>query len=350
MSVRSVSRGTAIRFSKGFSKILAVSFLAGGFFAGNVKAVDDSPADAVSQVVQGVFNHSHDAVVKIEGLDPDHNVSIGTGFFIDPSGMIYTSYSVGGDTDAIVVSYGEKKYPAKRLLGDPRSGVAILKIDARTPFLPIYKGNELAIATPVVAIGYLKNLPLAPSLGIVAGIDSRNNEGLFLTKHIRVNIAAQPGQGGAPMLNLKGEVVGIVISGDSGSSCYALPIEAVEKVRLDYERFGDIHHGWIGIGVAQATKAINGSIVLVDELFENTPAAKSGLKKGDVLLQIGDKKITTPEDVLDASFFLTGGDEVPIIVLRGNAEQSPSSPGGGERSMPCIGYADECRGPSPGKA
>jgi serine protease Do len=323
MNVRSASKSRVSAIT--FSRILAVSFLAGGLCAGRIDAADSDTANAgdpVSQEVQGVFNHAQNAVVKIEGVDRDHNILVGTGFFVDPNGMIYTSYSVGGDTESIVVSYGDKKYPAERLMQDPRSGIAILKIlkvDAHTPFLPVCKSNELPVATPVLVIGYPMNLPLTPSLGVVAGLDSRNDEGYFLTRHIRANVTVQPGQGGSPLLNLKGEVVGIVISGgDSGSSCYALPMEAVEKVRSDYERFGDIHHGVIGIHVVPAAKAAGGSGVVVDDLIENTPAAKSGLQKGDVVLQIGEKKIVLPEDVLNASFFLTAGDEVPVTVLRGD--------------------------------
>ena len=240
--------------------------------------------------------------------------------------MIYTSYSVGGETEAIVVSFGDKKFPAKRLLGDRRSGIAILKIEARTPFLPVSKSSELPVATPVLAIGYPKDLPLTPSLGVVAGLDSKNDEGYFLTRHIRANVAVQPGQGGSPMLNLKGEVVGIVVSeGDNaGTSCYALPMEAVQKVRSDYDRFDEIHHGWIGISVGRAETSAGGSNAVVSNLIDDTPAAKSGLKTGDFVLQIGDKKITVPEDVINASFFLTAGDEVPITVpARRQRKNSP---------------------------
>jgi serine protease Do len=277
MNVRSASNigGNVITFSK----ILVVSFLAGGLCIGRIDAADNA-TDPISQAVQGVFNHAQSAVVKIEGMDQNHNILVGTGFFIDPSGMIYTSYSVGGEAGALIVSYGDKKYPAKRLLGDARSGIAILKIDARTPFLPICKNNELAVATPVLTIGYPMNLPLTPSLGVVAGIDSKNNEGYFLTKHIRANLLVQPGQGGSPLLNLKGEVVGIVISGaDSGSSCYALPMEAVEKVRSDYDRFGDIHHGWIGMTCSkippQPRAVCNGGMSCCKSETKKSPCPKT---------------------------------------------------------------------------
>ena len=319
MSASSASKkgGRAITFSR----ILAMGFLAGGICVGRIHAGDNpkDAGDSVSQAVQGVFNGAQNSVVKIESVDSqDQSIRIGTGFFIDPNGMIYTSYSVGGDTQAIVVSYGDKRYPATRLMGDPRSGMAILKIDARTPFLTVCKSNDLPVATPVLAIGYPKNLPLTPSLGVVAGLDSKIGDKYFVTKYIRANVAVQPGLGGSPLVNLKGEVVGIVISeNNAGAGCYALPMEAVEKVRSDYERFGDIHHGWIGIHVFQAAAASGGSSVVVGDLLEDTPAAKSGLKRGDFVLQIGEKTIAMPEDVLNASFFLTAGDEVPITVLRG---------------------------------
>lgn len=325
MSVRLVSKETV---THGFSKILIASFLAGGVCLGRVHAADKAPdktdkteAPSISEVVQGVFQHCHNAVVKIEAADAaDNSVLCGTGFFIDPNGTIYTSYSVGGASHDIVVSYGNKKYPATRLLGDPRSGMAILKIEANTPFLPISKETTPAIATPVLAIGYPMDLPLTPSLGVIAGLDSRNSDGYFLTKHIRANVEVQRGQGGAPLLNLKGEVVGIVISGlDVGAGCYALPISAAEKVRTDFVRFGDVHHGWIGIHVVSSgSTASADSSVVVNDLLENTPAAQCGLQKGDLVLQIGDQKVAAPEDVLNASFFLTAGDEVPITVLRGN--------------------------------
>lgn len=318
MSVRSVFNATTARVPKNFAKILAVSFLAGGLVTPALRAGDTTAAD-VSKTVQDVFTHAQGAVVKIEGVDGrDGDALAGTGFFIDPNGIIYTSYSVGGEARELVVSYGSRKYPAKRLMQDVRSGVAILQIEAKgTPFLPICKSGTVPVATPVLGIGYPMDLPLTPSLGTVASFDIKNPEGYFLVKHIRATVAVQGGEGGSPLLNLKGEVVGIVISGlGYGPGCYALPIDVAEKVRSDFVRFGKRQHGWIGISVVKSTDNSSGSNVMVSDLVDNTPAAKSGLQKGDFVVQIGDKTIAAPEDVLDASFFLTAGDTVPIKVVR----------------------------------
>ena len=161
------------------------------------------------------------------------------------------------------------------------------------------------------------DLPLTPSFGLVAGFDLKYLGRFFSTTHIRANVPVQRGQGGAPLLNTRGEVVGILISSlDNGSGCFALPIEAAEKVRREYVRYGDIHPGWIGINIVQTPKENSGTSVIVNDLLEETPAAKCGLKKGDYLLQVGDTKISAPEDVMNASFYLTAGEEVPITVLR----------------------------------
>jgi len=122
---------------------------------------------------------------------------------------------------------------------------------------------------------------------------------------------------------MKGEVVGIVVSSlENNSACYAVPIEAAEKIRSDFVRFGEARHGWIGVHqFSEAPKAAAGSRVEITQVVEDTPAAQSGIKPGDILLQLGQKKITEPVDVFDASFYVTAGDVVPVTVMRGNEKR-----------------------------
>src|SRR5438105_368974 len=274
----------------------------------------------VSREVKDVFEHCAKAVVTIEATD-QHGELSGTGFFIDPTGTLYTAYSVGGEADNITVEFKGRKYPARQLMADLRSGIAMLKVDLASPVLPIGNSEQLEIATPVVAIGYPLDLAETPSFGMIAGFDRKCFGGYFPTKHLRVNLPPQRGEGGAPLLNLKGEVVGILLyTFENNSSCYALPIEAAEKIRSDFVRFGEPRHGWIGANVSEATAAVEGSRAVTKDIVKDTPAAESGMKPGDVVLQIGRTKVHEPEDILDASFFLTAGDVVPIIVMRGKEE------------------------------
>src|SRR5438093_189726 len=273
---------------------------------------------AISHQLKDIFQRVAKAVVKIHGVD-EHSEICGTGFFVDPTGTLYTAYTVGGEAGNFTIEFGGKKYPARQLLADIRSGTAMLKIDAATPALPIGKSEELGVAAPVVAIGYPLDLPETPNCGMIAGFDQKYLGRYFSTTHLRVNLPTQRGEAGAPLLNMKGEVVGIVVSRlENTSACYAVPIEAAEKIRSDFVRFGEARHGWIGINVSEAPAPVEGSRAQMTEIMAGTPAADSGIKAGDILLQVGRTKVREPEDVLDASFFITAGDSVPITVRRGD--------------------------------
>jgi len=274
-------------------------------------------ATTLSREVKDVFERCAKAVVKIEATD-QHGELSGTGFFVDPTGTLYTAYSVGGESDNINVEFKGKKYPARQLMADLRSGIALLKVDLASPALPIGNSAQLEIATPVVAIGYPLDLAETPSFGMISGFDRKCFGGYFATKHLRVNLPPQRGEGGAPVLNVKGEVVAILLYTFENNSCYALPIEAAEKIRNDFVRFGEARHGWIGANVTEAAAPVEGSRAVTKDIMNDTPAAESGMKAGDVVLQIGRTEVHEPEDILDASFFLTAGDVVPITVMRDN--------------------------------
>jgi serine protease Do len=283
-------------------------------------------ATAVSQQIKDIFARAAKAVVKIHGVD-EHSEICGTGFFIDPTGTLYTAYTVGGEAGNFTIEFGGKKYPARQLLADIRSGTAMLKIDEATPALPIGKSEQMEVATPVVSIGFPLDLPETPNFGMVAGFDRKYLGRYFSTTHMRLNLPSQRGEAGAPLLNMKGEVVGIVVSSlENNSACYAVPIEAAEKIRGDFMRFGEARHGWVGINVSLAHQPVEGSLAEMTQIMGDTPAARSGIKAGDILLQVGRKKVTQPEDVLDASFFITAGDVVPITVMRGNQKMTFNVP------------------------
>jgi serine protease Do len=276
---------------------------------------DAPPATAISREVRDVFARAARAVVKIHGVD-EHSDIYGTGFFVDPTGTLYTAYSVGGEADNFSVEFNGKSYAARQIVADVRSGIAMLKIDEVTPALPVGNTRQLEVATPVVTIGFPLDLPKTPSFGMIAGFDRKYLGRFFSTTHLRVNLPTQRGEAGAPLLNLNGEVVGIIMSSlENNSSCYALPVEAAEKIRSDFVRFGEPRHGWVGANVTEAEEPVDGSRAEVTEVLD-TPAADAGIKPGDILLQVGKTKVHEPEDVLDASFFITAGDTVPITVVR----------------------------------
>src|SRR5438067_13534149 len=156
----------------------------------------------------------------------------------------------------------------------------------------------MEVATPVIAIGYPLDLPETPNFGMIAGLDRKYLGQYFSTVHLRANVPTQRGEAGSPLVNMKGEVVGIVVAGiENNSACYAVPIEAAEKIRSDFVRFGEPRHGWIGINVSEAPQPVEGSRAEMTQIMDNTPAAHSGIKSGDILLSVGRKKVSQPEDV-----------------------------------------------------
>ena len=288
---------------------------------GGGAAIPGPVFDAIQHEVQVIFDKCRDSVVRIEAADQRGYLS-GTGFFIDPNGTLYTSYTIGGESNDIQVAFGGKHYPAQRLVSDPRSGIAILKIDAQTPFLTFGDSHKLTVASPVIAIGYPMDLALTPVFGTVGGFDLKYQGALFATTHIRANLPVQRGEGGAPLVNSRGQVVGILISRvESGNGSFVLPIEAAEKVRKDFVRFHEVRPGWIGVGVKSLEEPIDGSTAAIEEVLPDAPGEKAGLQSGDVIVQVGTRHVTCPEDVLDASFFLTAEDETIIRVSRDGSER-----------------------------
>lgn len=281
-------------------------------------SAQDDLGTKISCELRRVYDERRESIVRVEALD-SHGKLCGTGFFADPSGTIYTLAYIVANADEILVCRGDKKIPARLLVADARSGIALIKTDLSSPFIPVGHSRALPLASPILSIGYPDESQTEMNFGIIGGFDHKFLGKYFTTTHIRANLPVQPGFGGAPLLDMNGDVIGIIISSiGGGAGCYAVPIEAAEKIRMDYARFGEPRHGWLGVNAEEQTDAVDGSHVRVSEVGPETPAAASGLRKGDILLQVGDIKIVEPEDVIDASFFITAGDRVPVVVMRGD--------------------------------
>src|SRR5881394_435392 len=128
------------------SKRRAVVAFALVFYSGSrlLFAQEQSATATISHQVRELFERAAKAVVKIHGVDEHCEIS-GTGFFVDPTGTLYTSYTVGGEAGNFTVEFEGKKYPARQILADIRSGMAMLKVDAATPALPIGKSDQLEV-------------------------------------------------------------------------------------------------------------------------------------------------------------------------------------------------------------
>jgi serine protease Do len=271
-----------------------------------------------SEEANSIIDKSKSAVVKVESGD-EGLLSAGTGFFIDNQGTVLTSSTVIGDNTSARVTFNGLPMDAKILGNDPRSGLAMLKVSyPDSPFLTLGHSTDMKTGYAVVTLGYPLNLPVAPSQGLVSGFEVRYLNRFFSTTHIHADAPISPGQVGGPLLNMRGEVVGLVVpSPDDGRSIYALPVEAIEKIMNDFEQYGRAQHGWVGVTVIEVPDTEHdGRTVRVVQAVPGTPASHSGILPGDTVLRIDAREIYRPADVLDASFFSHVGGTMNVVVRR----------------------------------
>jgi serine protease Do len=288
-------------------------------------------------------------VVKVEAAD-DHGLLMASGFFVDPAGTVVTSYTVGGETRNLTVIHDGRRLDATRIAADPISGLALLRADATVPFLEFANSDTLRVASPVIVLGYPLDFPITASFGLVGGFEGKHLGKALSTRHIRATALIQKGQGGAPLLNSAGAVVGVVVSSiGGGTGLFALPSEAVQKVITDVVRFGRVRRGWIGAEVSSGVPKGQPLMTQVQMVAKESPAERGGLLRGDVIVTLGGRTIVSTEDLLDASFYLTGGDPVVIEVMRGGTRMGleiiPDDMAPGERGRVPALSASEFRLP-----
>jgi S1-C subfamily serine protease len=278
--------------------------------------------------IQGIFDRTKDAVVQVKTILPvtdskkgdliTEALSIGTGFFVDNKGHLFTAASVLRGSDRAVVYWRGKAYEAQSLGQDPRTNLALLKIDAETPSLPFGDPENLKVGSIGLAVGYPADAPIAAEYGFISNPETAQLPKGFATTHIRSSVRAHPGQSGSPFLNSKGEVVGMVVASmQDGSSTFALPITAAKKIQGDLVKHHAPRHGWTGLTVVfrndlQSTD----QGIAVRDVYQNSPGHLAGLSPGDLLVKVGDKDIKTPADVLNSTFYLSVGETVNFTIER----------------------------------
>lgn len=294
--------------------------------------------ETIDQEASSIYEKSRDAIVKIHaqrqfqigGLSLVPSYRIGSGFFIDRDGHILTAAAVVEDADTCWIDWHGRKVDARIIGRDPQTNLALLKIEpeagAATPFLPQGNSDELRVGSMVIAIGFPYDLPSAPVVGFIGGLDIQRGGRLFATSHIRAECRLKPGQGGGPLLNVRGEVVGIAVEAHMDDQCFALPINAARKISTDILQFGQPQHSWVGLRISERQLAINPTQsnqwqVFIQQIGSNTPACAAGFRDGDILVSITSNDVHRSADVLNTMFYHRVGDKVEFTVLRNGQEQ-----------------------------
>jgi serine protease Do len=305
--------------SKIAAALLAVSLTGTGF--GPVQqAVANPLAEGIRQEISKIFDLHRQAVVRVRASDA-MGVRLGSGFFVDSSGTVYTHSGVVMQAEDVSVNFQGRTIPATIIASDPRTGIALLRTSCTSPFIPVGDSDGVAVSSPVIAIGFPGEFEASPALGLIAGRDFHRNGKQFCTSHLRSQMAVEEGYGGAPVVDFGGNVIGIVAARTgTGGSCYILPIGAAEKIRNDIQRFGELRPGWFGVEVEDAPEPVAGSTARVIALMPGSPAAKFGVAEGDILTAINGRKVCSIQDLVDATYFLTAGEGAQIQVSRGGSQ------------------------------
>lgn len=280
-----------------------------------------SMLETMDAEVSSLYAKSKEAILKVhsECAPIFGNMSFGpvrrsgTGFFIDHEGRFVTAATLVENSKSCWVQWRGQRVNARVLGVDPGTNLALLQVDTGepTPQLDLGDGGELRVGSMVVAIGFPYEQPSEPVVGFVTGLDIKCGTLVFPVNYIRAGCKLRPGQGGGPLFNARGEVVGIVVAAHSDDQCYALPIQAVRKVCTDIVQSGQTQYSWVGLSVTET----NGQ-VLVQEVTSNSPAAQVGVRDNDILLRIGDKCINRSADILNTMFYRRCGERATLTILR----------------------------------
>ncbi len=233
---------------------------------------------------------------------------LGSGFIISSDGYLMTNHHVVDGSEQITVTLADKREFSAKLIGsDQRTDVAVLKIEASgLPAVKIGDSNKLRVGEWVIAIGSPFGLESTVTAGIVSA--KARETGEFLP-FIQTDVAVNPGNSGGPLINLRGEVVGInsqifTTSGAFAGISFAIPIDEAMRVQEQLRTTGRVIRGRIGVTIGAVSREVAEAIglakaqgALVTNVDPEGPAAKAGVEAGDVVLRFDGKAIDSQSDL-----------------------------------------------------
>jgi serine protease Do len=295
--------------------ILAISFLGLHSLDASPQARENSLSKDVASALSSIGRDKSRALVRIHCRDDAGEIS-GTGFLIDPAGTVCTvTDAVRGDSPLLVESEG-KSLPASVLATDERTGIVFLRIAAASPaFIPPFPSATPGAREPLAALG--SGSDTGPLLGVTGRRVDHDGVRFFPVPLTTATLPDAAGRPGTPVFDLSGKFAGVVVmAAHEGQPCAVLPAAAVEKLHGDLLRFGRPNPGWIGIIVEEAAVPEGSSRTRVAAVEPGSPAERAGIRPGDYLLTVGTRNIVMPQEVLEASFYLTAGRETPLVFSR----------------------------------
>jgi serine protease Do len=261
--------------------------------------------------------------------------SLGSGVVVSEDGFILTNNHVVADADEILVTLSDKKKYEAQIIGrDPKTDLALIKIETEKP-IPAAKlgdSDKLMVGDWVVAIGNPFGLGSTVTAGIVSAKGRVIGAGPY-DNFIQTDASINPGNSGGPLFNLNGEVIGVntAIVSQSGGNVgigFAIPINMAKSVMPQLKEKGKVVRGWLGVTIQVVTQEIKEQFglkteegALIGEVTKDSPADKGGLKRGDVIINFDGRKVKVMNALPAMVAETPVGKEVEILIIRKGKEK-----------------------------
>jgi serine protease Do len=287
--------------------------------------------------------------------------SLGSGFVIDPSGIVVTNNHVISEADEITVILNDGARLKAELIGkDQKTDIALLKVTPDKPLKAVKFGDseKLRLGEWVIAIGNPFSLGGTVTAGIVSARNRDINSGPY-DNYIQTDAAINRGNSGGPLFNLDGEVIGIntaIISPSGGSIGigFAVPSKTAMPVIDQLKQFGETRRGWLGVRIQQVTDEIAESLkispprgALVAGVDDKGPAKPAGIEPGDVIVKFDGKDIKEMRDLPRVVADTPVGKQTPVVVIRKGKEETKTVTLGRLEDGEKLAAAAEQKGGSP---
>jgi len=259
--------------------------------------------------------------------------AVGSGFILSADGYIVTNNHVVEDATGIQVKLADGRELAAKVVGrDPKTDLALLKVEATgLPVIPVGDSNALQVGEPVMAIGNPFGLEQTVTTGIVSATGRVIGTGPY-DNFIQTDASINPGNSGGPLINARGEVIGIntAIFSQRGGSVgigFAVPSSLAKSVITQLVEHGRVERGWLGVSVQPLTKELakgfkrnDATGALVASVVAGSPAERAGVKPGDIIVEFAGKKVAKSGDLPSLVAEARVGNDVPVVVVRDGKE------------------------------
>ena len=239
---------------------------------------------------------------------------LGTGFILSEDGYICTNHHVVGNAEKIIVKVNERAYVASMVGTDERTDIALLKIEPKEALKAVFLGNsdDVKVGDWAVAIGNPFGLDKTFTVGVISATARRDVDFMGSHQsHIQTDASINPGNSGGPLINIKGQVIGInrMIFSKSGGYMgigFAIPINTAKAVLDHLKRYKKVKRGFIGVQIVPVAPAVaqrlgrnnvNGALVV--EVMRGSPAERGGIARGDIVLKVNGADIVNYGDLVE---------------------------------------------------